>query len=57
MPLGRWAHVVHKFSQFIKGGGRGDGCLFIFEFSFGENKIYEALDDILVHIFHEDFDG
>ena len=36
-------------------GGGCDSSLFIFKFSFIENKVGEIFNDILVYIFHEDF--
>jgi hypothetical protein len=37
--------------------GRGDGCLFIFKFSFVEDHVCEVFNGVLVNVFHESFDG
>ena len=34
-----------------------DGCLFIIEFSFVEDKVCDVFDGVLVYIFHEGFNG
>ena len=52
--FGRWVLLVKRFGPIL---GRCDGSLFIVKFSFVKYKIGEIFNDILMYVFHENFDA